>query len=63
MAIGQILCAFSSANTGKQDCVFYPSPDRYLLAVPKGFTFDGADFVNFKSTLIALLQCCYRGIL
>lgn len=56
MAIGQILCAFSSANTGKQDCVFYPSPDRYLLAVPKGFTFDGADFVNFKSTLIALLQ-------
>lgn len=56
MAIGQILCAFSSANTGRPDCVYYPSPDRFILAVPKGFTFKGSDFVNFQATLIALLQ-------
>lgn len=56
MSIGQILCAFSSANTGIQDCVFYPSPDRFILAVPKGKTFTAADFVDFRATLIALLQ-------
>lgn len=56
MAIGQILCAFSSANSGLQDCVFQPSPDRFILAVPKGKTFTAADFVDFRATIIALLQ-------
>lgn len=56
MGLGQILCAFSSANTGRPDCAFFPAPDRFLLAVKKGKTFTAADFANFKTTLIALLQ-------
>jgi len=55
MAFNNILCPFSSANTGIGDCQPAYAPAAYLLAVPINSVFNAASFVDFNATLTALL--------
>lgn len=56
MAFNNILCPFSSANTGVGDCQPSWAPAAYLLAVPIESAFNAASFVDFNATLTTLLQ-------